>query len=249
MYPSHTVKSTPSLFDIFKFDSYIYYYVLIFFNIKCKAILSLEVPDFQQWNYNLCTNGDKNLVCWPTYLSRCKTTSCHISCWNWSPPASMQNWTRCSKSCGNRVVKRYMEDTFPVFKPDILSSENPTERKVSANMNVAIDDSKENTGDCSRCILRACQFIYSRCQSRKWRYLYFWYIHFLDIFLGCTVVQAVSRRPLTAETSVQIRVSLLSIFNVQSGTWTGFSPNYSHFPVNIIPSCLSILKYHLEDEN
>jgi hypothetical protein len=61
------------------------------------------------------------------------------------------------------------------------------------------------------------------------------------------MAQAVSRRPLTAEARVRARVSICGICG-QRGTGTGFSPNISVFPVNIILPWLSILIYHLGDE-
>jgi hypothetical protein len=44
------------------------------------------------------------------------------------------------------------------------------------------------------------------------------------------MAQAVSRRPLTAETRVRSRVSPCRICGGQSGTETGFSPSTSVFP-------------------
>jgi hypothetical protein len=65
---------------------------------------------------------------------------------------------------------------------------------------------------------------------------------------GRAMAQAVSRRPLTAESRVRIRVNPCGICGVQSGTTTGFSPSSSVLPVNIIPPSLSILIYHTGDE-
>jgi hypothetical protein len=47
---------------------------------------------------------------------------------------------------------------------------------------------------------------------------------------GRAMAQAVSRRPLTAETRVRSRVSPCGICGGQSGTGTGFSPSTSVFP-------------------
>jgi hypothetical protein len=44
------------------------------------------------------------------------------------------------------------------------------------------------------------------------------------------MAQAVSRRPLTAEARVRVRVSPCEICGGQSGTGTGLSPNSSVFP-------------------
>jgi hypothetical protein len=52
------------------------------------------------------------------------------------------------------------------------------------------------------------------------------------------VAQAVSRRPVTAETWVLPRVSPFEIGGVQSGFGTGFSPSTSVSSVNIIPPIL-----------
>jgi hypothetical protein len=60
--------------------------------------------------------------------------------------------------------------------------------------------------------------------------------------------QAVRCWPLTAETWVRAWVSLCGICGVQSGTGTGFSPSSLISPVNITPPLLSILTYHLENE-
>jgi hypothetical protein len=62
------------------------------------------------------------------------------------------------------------------------------------------------------------------------------------------MAQAVSRRHLTAEASVRARVSPCGICGGQSGAGTGLSPSSSVFPVKIIPPYLSILMYHLGDE-
>jgi predicted small secreted protein len=58
------------------------------------------------------------------------------------------------------------------------------------------------------------------------------------------MAQAVSRRPLTAETRVRTRVSPCGISDGQSGTGTGFSPSSSLSSVTIIPPLLSVLINH-----
>jgi hypothetical protein len=58
------------------------------------------------------------------------------------------------------------------------------------------------------------------------------------------MAQVVSCQPLTTEAWV----SPCGICSEQSGTGTGFSVSSSVFPVNIIPPWLSILIYHLGDE-
>jgi hypothetical protein len=62
---------------------------------------------------------------------------------------------------------------------------------------------------------------------------------------GRAMVQAVSRRPLTAEARVPARHSPCGICGGQSGNVTGF---YRFYLVNIILPLLSILIYHLGDE-
>jgi hypothetical protein len=61
------------------------------------------------------------------------------------------------------------------------------------------------------------------------------------------MVQAVCRRPLTAEARVRAQVSLLGVYGIQSGNGIGFSVLLLS-PVNIIPPWLFILIYHLGDE-
>jgi hypothetical protein len=60
--------------------------------------------------------------------------------------------------------------------------------------------------------------------------------------------QAVSHRPFTAETLVSGQFGTCGICGGQIGTRTGSSPNSSVSPVNMIPSWLSILLYHLGNE-
>jgi hypothetical protein len=62
------------------------------------------------------------------------------------------------------------------------------------------------------------------------------------------VAQTVSRRPLTAESRVRIRVSPCGICGGRSGSGTGLSPTSSVFPVNIIPLSFFLLIYNLVDE-
>jgi hypothetical protein len=62
------------------------------------------------------------------------------------------------------------------------------------------------------------------------------------------MAQAVSRRPLTTEAQVRARVSPCGICVGQRGTGKGFCPSCSVSSVNIIPSWLSIIIYHLENE-
>jgi hypothetical protein len=62
------------------------------------------------------------------------------------------------------------------------------------------------------------------------------------------MAQAVSGRPLTAESRVRTRVNPCGICGEESGTGTGFSPSSSDSPVNIIPPSFSILIYQLVDD-
>jgi hypothetical protein len=56
------------------------------------------------------------------------------------------------------------------------------------------------------------------------------------------MAQVVSRRPLTAEARVFIRVNQCGIYGGQNGNGTGFSPSSSVFPCQyIIPPSLSKL--------
>jgi hypothetical protein len=57
---------------------------------------------------------------------------------------------------------------------------------------------------------------------------------------GRAMAQAVSRRPLTAEARVRVRVNQCGICGGQSGTGTGFSPSSSVSPVNIISRNIKI---------
>jgi hypothetical protein len=70
----------------------------------------------------------------------------------------------------------------------------------------------------------------------------------LSCTVGRTMAQAVSYRPLTTEARVRYRVSPCGICGAQSGTGIGFSPSSSVSPVNVIPPWLSLLMYHVGDE-
>jgi hypothetical protein len=52
--------------------------------------------------------------------------------------------------------------------------------------------------------------------------------------MGSAMAQAVSRRPLTAEARVRSRVCPSGICGEQSGTGTGFFPEYFGFPLSIL---------------
>jgi hypothetical protein len=65
---------------------------------------------------------------------------------------------------------------------------------------------------------------------------------------GRAKAQAVSRRPLTAESQIRARVNPCGICGGQSGTGTRFYQSSSVPSVNIIPSSFSILMYHPRDE-
>jgi hypothetical protein len=62
------------------------------------------------------------------------------------------------------------------------------------------------------------------------------------------MTQAVSRRPLTAESRVRAWVNPSGIYGGHSGTGTGFLRVLRFSPVNVIPPSFSILIYHLGDE-
>jgi hypothetical protein len=49
--------------------------------------------------------------------------------------------------------------------------------------------------------------------------------------VGRTIVQAVSRRPVAAETRFRARVSPCEMCDEQSDTGTGFSPSFFRFPL------------------
>jgi hypothetical protein len=51
---------------------------------------------------------------------------------------------------------------------------------------------------------------------------------------GRAMAQVVSRRPLTAEARVHIRVNQCGIYGGQKGNGTGFSPRSSAFPCQYI---------------
>jgi hypothetical protein len=63
-----------------------------------------------------------------------------------------------------------------------------------------------------------------------------------------SMTQAVSHGLLTTEAWVHAEVTPCGICSRQSGTGTGYFPNYSIFPVNIIPLWFSILISHAGDE-
>jgi hypothetical protein len=58
------------------------------------------------------------------------------------------------------------------------------------------------------------------------------------------MAQAVSRQPLMVEARFRAQVGPCGICGVQSGTGTGFSLSSAVYPVNIIPSLLSIVIYN-----
>jgi hypothetical protein len=70
----------------------------------------------------------------------------------------------------------------------------------------------------------------------------------LRVEQSCTMAQAVSRWPLTAEAQVPARVGPCGICSGQSDSGTGYSPSSSVPPVNIIPPWLSIPTYNLGDK-
>jgi hypothetical protein len=56
----------------------------------------------------------------------------------------------------------------------------------------------------------------------------------VSVCWGSATAQAVSRRPLIAEASIRSRVSPSGICGGQSGTGTGFSPEYFGFPLSVL---------------
>jgi hypothetical protein len=62
------------------------------------------------------------------------------------------------------------------------------------------------------------------------------------------MVQAVTLRPLTVEDMLRTRVSPCEIWDGQRSTETGSSPSSSVHTVNVISPWLTILIYHLGDE-
>jgi hypothetical protein len=62
------------------------------------------------------------------------------------------------------------------------------------------------------------------------------------------MAQAVSGWLFTAEALFCFRVSPCGIYVGQSGTGTGFPPSSLFSPASIIPPWLSVLIYHLGDE-
>jgi hypothetical protein len=63
------------------------------------------------------------------------------------------------------------------------------------------------------------------------------------------MAQAVSRRPLTAEARVRSWVSPCGISGGQSGTGTGFSPEYFSFPLSISFHRCSITRKNEKNES
>jgi len=62
------------------------------------------------------------------------------------------------------------------------------------------------------------------------------------------MAQIVNHQPLTTEARVHAQVSPRGICAAKSGSGTGFSLTCSVFAVNTIPPWLSILIYHLGNE-
>jgi hypothetical protein len=73
--------------------------------------------------------------------------------------------------------------------------------------------------------------------------------HLTKDTLGRAMAQVVGRQPLTTETGVCTRVSPCGICGGQSSTGTGFTLSSGFYPINIIPSWLSKLIYHVGKNN
>jgi hypothetical protein len=58
--------------------------------------------------------------------------------------------------------------------------------------------------------------------------------------MGRAMAQVVSRRPLTAEARVRVRVSPCGICGGQSGTGTGFFSEFFGFPLSIYHSTVDL---------
>jgi hypothetical protein len=86
-----------------------------------------------------------------------------------------------------------------------------------------------------------------QCQEMDMFLLLQWYIKIM-YGIGRYMADAVSFRPLTAEVRVCAPVGPCGICGGLSGTGTGFCHSSSGFPVNIIPPSISILIFHLGDE-
>jgi hypothetical protein len=65
---------------------------------------------------------------------------------------------------------------------------------------------------------------------------------------GCAMVQVVSCRPLTAEARVFARVSACGICSGKTGSLKGFIGLLQFSPVSIVSPWLSIIIYHMGNE-
>jgi hypothetical protein len=96
------------------------------------------------------------------------------------------------------------------------------------------------------------RIVYSDVKSMKWKYNMLnqlWTPNQILIHRNGRAVTLDSLRPVATEPRVRARVGQYGNSGGQSGSWTGFSPGSSVFPVNFIPPTLSILTYHLEVNN